>query len=334
MVAKARRGIRLHDGDVVTQLPGAQNTAVEDVRSILLSDIVIDRTLQMRVNGSDADHVSSIVEAMSAGRRIPPIDVYFEPPDVFYLADGFHRVDAVLALGREDGTITARVHRGGYLDAFRHACGANASHGLKRTRKDLETAYKQAVEWEILEPDNVAQVAEILACSERWARELTKKAREQIELERDKRILGLISGGMTQRQVAENLGVSKSTVADVVARKRKSSESGQADQQSPEESDLARKRKSSESGQDDSNAANLAFQAPNPETFDLEKSPPDPQPGPRAQASTPLSLRESAQAAADSTPNSPALQAVKDAFLALDLNDKGRFCQWLQQGGT
>jgi hypothetical protein len=77
--------------------------------------------------------------------RMPPIVVYHDG-DQYWLADGFHRVAAYkqfLEHGKPSASpraLNAEVRAGTRRDAVLHACGANASHGLRRTNADKRRA--------------------------------------------------------------------------------------------------------------------------------------------------------------------------------------------------
>jgi len=77
--------------------------------------------------------------------KMPPIVVYYDGED-YWLADGFHRVEAYRRFLR-DGSPSASPHalradirQGTRRDAVLYACGANASHGLRRTNADKRRA--------------------------------------------------------------------------------------------------------------------------------------------------------------------------------------------------
>jgi hypothetical protein len=94
----------------------------------------------------NADHVADIADAIRAGGKIDPVVVYYDG-SVYWLADGFHRVAGSEAADR--GQIAADVRTGTQRDAVLYACGANASHGLKRT----DTDKRRAVETLLRDPE-------------------------------------------------------------------------------------------------------------------------------------------------------------------------------------
>jgi ParB-like chromosome segregation protein Spo0J len=81
--------------------------------------------------------VAEYAAAMKAGARFPPV-VVFDDGDTLWLADGHHRVEAARRAGRME--IRAEEHKGGRRDALLYACGANATHGVRRTNADKRLA--------------------------------------------------------------------------------------------------------------------------------------------------------------------------------------------------
>jgi hypothetical protein len=71
---------------------------------------------------------------------LPPPTVFFDGEDgeVYWLADGFHRVQAYMVL--EHTEIVCDVRKGGKRDATLFSLGANATHGLRRTNEDKRRA--------------------------------------------------------------------------------------------------------------------------------------------------------------------------------------------------
>jgi len=113
------------------------NTEVEwQVRRIPLDAITVDPAVQQRAAGTSRDVVDEYVEAMRSGVEFPPIDVFSDDDGTFHLADGFHRLKAHRLAFPDVEEIECRVHPGNRDDAILFACGANAQHGLQRSRSD------------------------------------------------------------------------------------------------------------------------------------------------------------------------------------------------------
>lgn len=76
-------------------------------------------------------------EAMQEGVVFPPVTVYFDGEN-YWLADGFHRIDAAVFAGVNEFPVD--IHEGTQRDAVLHSVGANAAHGLRRTNEDKRKA--------------------------------------------------------------------------------------------------------------------------------------------------------------------------------------------------
>lgn len=107
-------------------------------REIPLSTIKADKRLQARVTldeGTVTDYLQVATEAAEAGSPWP------FPPAVLvggHLVDGFHRFEVARRLGRS--SILAIDHHGSEDEAILAAVRANSTHGLRRSRQDLQRA--------------------------------------------------------------------------------------------------------------------------------------------------------------------------------------------------
>ena len=81
--------------------------------------------------------VEDYAERMEAGDVFPPVIVAFDG-EHYWLADGFHRLHALLELKRT--TIECRVFDGTVRDALLIALKANSAHGLRRSNADKRRA--------------------------------------------------------------------------------------------------------------------------------------------------------------------------------------------------
>lgn len=110
---------------------------------MLLANIELDTSIQCRAN-IDTGLVDEYAERMTEGDVFPPVDLYGYPHTA-WIADGWHRVLAAKKMGAVD--IEANLHDGGRKDALKHALGANALHGQRRTNADkhrcVEIALKE-----------------------------------------------------------------------------------------------------------------------------------------------------------------------------------------------
>lgn len=91
----------------------------------------------------DENTVNEYVEAMEEGTKFPPVTVFFDG-EQFWLADGFHRVKAAEKIGLLK--VTVEVKQGSLRDAVLYSCGANATHGLRRSNVDKRRAVLRLLE--------------------------------------------------------------------------------------------------------------------------------------------------------------------------------------------
>jgi ParB-like chromosome segregation protein Spo0J len=81
-------------------------------------------------------HPLTVVEYaqdLEAGANFPPV-VVFDDGTNYWLADGYHRVEAALSIGLTQ--IVAIVRHGTKREAVLYSVGANAKHGLRRSQAD------------------------------------------------------------------------------------------------------------------------------------------------------------------------------------------------------
>jgi hypothetical protein len=110
------------------------NTRPEPRRRVRINAL----NMEVRARAAlDENAVEEYADAMRAQAKFPPV-VVFEEYEALWLADGHHRVEAARRVGRM--AIRAEVHAGGRREALLHACGANATHGLRRTNADKRQA--------------------------------------------------------------------------------------------------------------------------------------------------------------------------------------------------
>ncbi|WP_375553374.1 ParB N-terminal domain-containing protein [Roseovarius mucosus] len=82
--------------------------------------------------------VAEYAEAMRQPETVfPPVILYYDGRE-YWLADGFHRVEAWREVGRIE--VPAEIRQGDRRQAILHSCAANAAHGLRRTNADKRRA--------------------------------------------------------------------------------------------------------------------------------------------------------------------------------------------------
>ena len=110
--------------------------------SLPLPQIRTDGGTQLRCR-HDEKLLLEYSEAMLRGEPFPPLVVFTDGTD-YWLADGFHRLEAARRAGWLEVTVDVRA--GTRRDAVLYAAGANAQHGLRRTSADKRRAVQAVLE--------------------------------------------------------------------------------------------------------------------------------------------------------------------------------------------
>lgn len=107
-----------------------------ETNHISVDKIRVDGGTQMRAVINE-ETVKEYTERYLAGERMPALVVFYDG-STYWLADGFHRHRALV----DSATPRAlcEIHKGTQRDAVLFGCGANASHGLRRTNADKRRA--------------------------------------------------------------------------------------------------------------------------------------------------------------------------------------------------
>lgn len=128
------------------------------MQSVNLSDIRTDGGTQMRASLND-DTVSDYAAIIRDGVDFPPVILFFDG-STHWLADGFHRFFAYKQAGAVE--IPAEVQQGTKREAILFSVGANAAHGLPRTREDKRKAVQALLddaEWALWSDREIAKRA-------------------------------------------------------------------------------------------------------------------------------------------------------------------------------
>lgn len=91
----------------------------------------------------DLPTVSRYAELNADGVVLPAVDIYEDQQGAYRVADGYHRIEAVLSCGGTE--IEANVHKGSRDDALWAALAANRTHGLPMSRDDKRHAVEMAL---------------------------------------------------------------------------------------------------------------------------------------------------------------------------------------------
>src|SRR5262245_22659396 len=122
--------------------PKDDTVTKETLETLPLDRARLDGGTQGRVK-IDETTVAEYAEALAEGAKFPPLVVYFDGTD-YWLADGFHRWLARQKAGLTE--VEVEVRQGTRRDAVLHACGANESHGLRRSNEDKRKAVRTLLE--------------------------------------------------------------------------------------------------------------------------------------------------------------------------------------------
>lgn len=112
------------------------------IQTLLINEISVDPNLQSRV-AINQNVVNDYADAIQSTDTLPPLTV-FHDGICYFLADGFHRLQAHKNLGRD--RVSVEVMDGRRHDAFVFALSANAEHGLRRSHADKRRAVQMALE--------------------------------------------------------------------------------------------------------------------------------------------------------------------------------------------
>lgn len=84
--------------------------------------------------GLSSTTIAEYAQALQEGCVFPPIVVFREESGLYWLADGFHRLEAARCLGFREIEVDLKL--GTLRDAILYAVGCNAEHGLRRSLAD------------------------------------------------------------------------------------------------------------------------------------------------------------------------------------------------------
>lgn len=116
-------------------------STAKEIVNLKIDDICRDGGTQPRA-AIDYTAVQDYADAMRNGAKFPPVVVFFDGV-TYWLADGFHRVEAALMEGRSE--IAADVRQGTQQDAQWYSLGANKTNGIRRTHSDKQRAVRAAL---------------------------------------------------------------------------------------------------------------------------------------------------------------------------------------------
>lgn len=139
-----------------------------NIRDLALIELRRDGGTQSRV-GNHEETVEEYADAMLDGRWLwhqgNALIVYGDDEGTYWLADGFHRIEAAARAGVP--TVPCDVRPGSRRDAVLYAVGANSSHGLRRTRQDVRRAIETLLRDEEWRRWSNVEIARRVGCTDK-----------------------------------------------------------------------------------------------------------------------------------------------------------------------
>lgn len=177
-----------------------------------LKDLTIPQGLLPRVlTGTVEERVEEYKEMLEQGVEFDPITVWKRGDGQYWIVDGVHRTEAYKRAGRT--TIKAKiVELKDELEYRIEAIRANLKHGLPLQKEEkillAQTLYKLCV--------SIPELKKLFGVAERtlyyWLEPVKEKEKEELKA----KALELRKQGVSLREIADRLGVPKSTIEDWV----------------------------------------------------------------------------------------------------------------------
>jgi hypothetical protein len=127
---------------IASQTSSEQQLPSYETRVLAIDIIRRDGETQGRVV-SDPSVVQEYATLIKLGVEFPPLRVWFDG-EYYWLSDGFQRTAAAGLVGIP--SLPAVIFRGSIDDARWDSYAANGSHGLRRTRSDIEAVVQRTLE--------------------------------------------------------------------------------------------------------------------------------------------------------------------------------------------
>lgn len=139
-----------------------------------MTKLRLDGGTQPRVR-IDMDVVRDYAERIKAGDDFPPVDVFHDGAE-HWLAEGFHRYHAYKEAGHK--VVPCTIRKGTVRDAVLFSCGANGSHGLRRTNADKRRAVETLLKDDEWGKKSDKWVAEQAAVSDMLVRDVRRQVQD------------------------------------------------------------------------------------------------------------------------------------------------------------
>lgn len=201
-----------------------------ELELIAIDRIRAERNTQSRV-GLNTETIDDYAEKMERGVDFPPITVFYDGRD-YWLADGWHRLKASCKAQRlvMDPFIRVDVRKGNQREALLFSIGANAGHGLPRTRQDKRRAVTLLLndsEWSKWSDNFLAQKANVSqAFVSKVRREMPDPVPQTSTVRRTAR-----GGVMDTRKIGSRAAVKSIAGPDYQGPERRKSSRREADRQ-------------------------------------------------------------------------------------------------------
>lgn len=124
------------EAELCFQKVGVGTLELSPFSLVKISEIIENSATQSR-EGINKNVVLEYLDLRKSGVEFPPI-LLFSEGNQYFIADGWHRYLAEKLLGSE--SISAEIRLGSLRDAVLYSCGANQSHGLRRSNQDKRKA--------------------------------------------------------------------------------------------------------------------------------------------------------------------------------------------------
>lgn len=111
-------------------------------RQLAIQSLIVDDNLQMRV-AIDDSVIDDYAFLMKDGVEFPPLIVFEDGSQQYWLVDGFHRYYAYKLNNTK--YIPCTIHKGDFFHARLFALSANSTHGLPRSNEDKRKAVLEAL---------------------------------------------------------------------------------------------------------------------------------------------------------------------------------------------
>jgi hypothetical protein len=145
--------------------PGSTTPVVHLLAEPLVQQALSDPHGVQQRAAIDATTVDEYADALrTAGEWCFPPIIVFRTEGQNIIADGFHRLQALSRLDEPPTHVPVDHREGGLQEAILFACGANAEHGLRRTRADKRRAVLtllQDPEWSRWSSRAIAEQAKV-----------------------------------------------------------------------------------------------------------------------------------------------------------------------------